>query len=142
MPPRKVPVRKEEPSTRFSDQPRYIKFLVILSFPFYGTCRLGLKVLNETIKKMWVLGEKVLDVSYRLYKVCKDVYNTIAPKVWLGFMKPCIIAPVNTYIVAPIVSVVRTVFGAVLFACETVYIIMCSVFNSLTNAFVGKSNHD
>lgn len=122
-------------STGFSDQPRYIKCLVFCTFPFYGACRLGLKIVEKTVEKTWELGVKVLETCEILYKVCRNVYNKIAPKVWNGFVKPYIVSPINNWIITPIVRVVQYVFDCFMAVCVAVYNTLCSVFISIVDAW-------
>lgn len=104
-------VETTEPITyEFSNQPRYIKFLVLCTFPIYGTCRLGWKGLTHVVRKTWDLGITVIDTCATLYKVCKNIYNAIAPIIWNRFIRPFIYIPINRFFVTPIVTIIRRTF--------------------------------
>lgn len=127
--------QSEEAKTQFSNQPRYIQFLVVLSFPIYGTCRLGLKTAEKTCEYTWKTMVKIVDTCGLIYRVCRSVYNYIAPKVWNGFIKPWIIQPIKTYIINPIVALITMIFDMTKAICMTVYDVTYQTFISIGNVW-------
>jgi|SRR6478609_1931355 len=122
---------ESEPRIKFSHQPRYVQLLVIITFPLYGACRLGLKIVEKSCEYTWKTMKKVVETCGTIYRVCRSVYNVVAPKVWNGLILPFVVKPIDRYVVSPSVWLLRTVFDIMASISITVYNTMSQIFTSV-----------
>ena len=112
----------------FQNQPRHIKLLVCIAFPFYAIYRVETRAVWELLQVGWRLGIKIADACEKIYTVCRNVYNIMAPKIWNRFIKPYILLPIKLYIIIPIVRLSQYLF-------DTVSQILSVVFDSVVQTF-------
>jgi hypothetical protein len=119
------------PPFSFSTQPRYIQFLVFVTFPFYGSYRVGKRIIYEVGKKVVDTAEHVVKTCRTVYKVCYNLYSIVAPKVWNGLIYPLIIHPVTRFIVHPIIMGVQMIYDCMASVVVMTYNATCAVFTAI-----------
>lgn len=129
-------------STNFADQPRYIKGLVFITFPIYGGIRLSIKAIDKFCTKTWNLTVQICKVASKVYNVCADTYNKVAPKIWDNFVNPWIVMPVKIYIIHPIVRLCQITFDVVSSVITTTYNALCTVFSTAGDLWNSHWNTD
>lgn len=100
----------QQPAPTFANQPRHIKLIVIVAFPFYGALRLIWRAIVVCLEKSVEFIRKVHKICKVTYGVCVQIYDTIAPRIWNGIVNPFIVLPMNKYIIAPIVKAFQIIF--------------------------------
>jgi hypothetical protein len=123
------------PSFRFSTQPRYIQFLVFVTFPFYGTYRVIKRIVYEVGMKAIDVAEHVVRTSRAVFKVCQHLYSIVAPKIWNGLIFPLIVHPAKRFIVDPVILGIRFVYDCVAAAIVMTYDVTCAVFEAMVNTW-------
>ena len=126
-------MNQPKPSVKYSffNQSRRVQFFVILTFPLYIVCRIGLKVAEKSIEKAWNLAGHVLRTSEVVFLVCRNAYNLIVPKLYNGFVLPVFIHPIRLYIIHPVVTTIENIFDSILALCVTVWETATSIYQTL-----------
>jgi|SRR6478752_1708166 len=122
-------------SYTFSSQPRYVQFLVFVTFPFYGSYRLTKRIIYEVGCKAIDVVESVVRTCRQVYRVCRETYAIVAPKVWNGLIYPLFVLPVKTYIIQPTIRMVQFVFDCIVTIIGVTYSITCDVFVAVGNTW-------
>ena len=108
LPPRARPSDPE--GVPFSHQPRHIKALTVLFFPFYAIPRLGLKMVEEVAKQTYQFAKVMWSVSCKVYRSCEVMYETVAPIIWRRVVLPIFVRPLSRYIITPVVWIFRIIY--------------------------------